>query len=230
MNRQCPNRFLKPMKSGLSQLLVSILLIDDGLTTSLMKLFSHDLDSRLRLKKLAKVYISIPKPGFFLNLFLLDIIHRPEFEGTLRIFPELELSITETNGAKKRKLYGRTDYTIGFGQGKDIMYKTIPPEVHLVAVEAKADISAQDMSQCIAEAATLYKTRVDAGKAKKSIWGILSNAETWKFIFIDENGLLWKSGAFDMDLHSYNDAEVLKVYRIVHHIVKRCHEACTPPP
>lgn len=37
---------------------------------------------------------------FFLNLFLLDIIHRPEFKGTLRIFPELELSVTETNGAK----------------------------------------------------------------------------------------------------------------------------------
>jgi hypothetical protein len=38
-------------KNGLSQLPVSILLLDGGPATSLMKLFSHDLDSILRLKK-----------------------------------------------------------------------------------------------------------------------------------------------------------------------------------
>jgi hypothetical protein len=35
-----------------------------------------------------------------------------------------------------------------------------------------------DLLQCVAEAATLYKIRVDARKAKKSVWGIVSNAET----------------------------------------------------
>jgi hypothetical protein len=166
----------------------------------------------------------------FLNLFLSDIILREEFGGALRIFPELQVTVVETNGPKKRKLNGRTDYTVGFGKGKDIFDNTIPREVHLVAVEAKTSIGEQDLWQCVAEAASLYKTRVDAGKAKRSVWGILSNAETWKFIFIDEAGLLWRSGPFNIDLYSYTETEVLQVYRIVHYIVKCCHEACTPPP
>jgi hypothetical protein len=166
----------------------------------------------------------------FLNLFLSDIILREEFGGALRIFPELQVTVVETNGPKKRKLNGITDYTVGFGKGKDIFDNTIPREVHLVAVEAKTSIGDQDLWQCVAEAASLYKTRVDAGKAKRSVWGILSNAETWKFIFIDEAGLLWRSGPFNIDLCSYTETEVLQVYRIVHYIVKCCHEACTPPP
>ncbi|KAI3635549.1 hypothetical protein MIR68_006187 [Amoeboaphelidium protococcarum] len=165
---------------------------------------------------------------FFLNLFLLDIIHRPEFEGDLRLFPELELSVIETTGAKKRKLSGRTDYTIGFGKGKDILSKAIPREVHLVAVEAKTSIGTLDLLQCIAEAATLYKIRVDARKPKKSVWGILSNAETWRFIFIDEAGLLWKCDIMPLDY--YDESKVLQVYRMVYHMIKCCHEACTPPP
>ncbi|KAI8836347.1 hypothetical protein BC829DRAFT_426247 [Chytridium lagenaria] len=68
----------------------------------------------------------------------------------------------ETNGPKKRKLYGRTDYTVGFGKGKDMFDNTIPREVHLVAVEAKTSIGEQDLWQCVAEAASLYKIRVDA--------------------------------------------------------------------
>lgn len=167
---------------------------------------------------------------FFLNLFLLDIIHRSEFEGDLRLFPELELSVTETSGAKKRKLNGRTDYTIGFGKGKDIMSKTIPREVHLVAVEAKTNIGISDILQCVAEAATLYKICLDAGKAKKSVWGILSNAETWRFIFIDKAGVLWKTEPFIMPLEYYDESKVLMVYRMVHYIMTCCHKACTPPP
>ncbi|KAJ3095388.1 hypothetical protein HDU96_001192 [Phlyctochytrium bullatum] len=166
----------------------------------------------------------------FLNLFLSDIILRPEFNEALRIFPELEVTVVETNGQKKRKLNGRTDYTVGFGKGKDMFDNTIPREVHLVAVEAKTSIGEQDLWQCVAEAASLYKIRVDAGKVSNRVWGILSNAEMWKFIFIDENGLLWQSGAFIMDLRSYDEPQVLQVYRIVHYIVKCCHEACTPPP
>jgi hypothetical protein len=166
----------------------------------------------------------------FLNLFLSDIILREEFGGALRIFPELQVTVVETNGPKKRKLNGITDYTVGFGKGKDIFDNTIPREVHLVAVEAKTSIGDQDLWQCVAEAASLYKTRVDAGKAKRSVWGILSNAEVWQFVLIDEDGLLWRSGPFNIDLRSYTETEVLQVYRIVHYIVKCCHEACTPPP
>jgi len=166
----------------------------------------------------------------FLNLFLSDIILREEFGGALRIFPELQVTVVETNGPKKRKLNGITDYTVGFGKGKDIFDNTIPREVHLVAVEAKTSIGEQDLWQCVAEAASLYKTRVDAGKANKRVWGILSNAEVWQFVLIDEDGLLWQSDKFLLDLRSYYEEKVLQVYRMVYYIVKCCHEACTPPP
>ena len=166
----------------------------------------------------------------FLNLFLSDIILRPEFNEALRIFPELEVTVVETNGPKKRKLNGITDYTVGFGKGKDIFDNTIPREVHLVAVEAKTSIGEQDLWQCVAEAASLYKTRVDAGKANKRVWGILSNAKQWQFVLIDEDGLLWQSDKFLLDLRSYDESKVLQVYRMVYYIVKCCHEACTPPP
>ncbi|KAI8849658.1 hypothetical protein BC829DRAFT_416698 [Chytridium lagenaria] len=165
----------------------------------------------------------------FLNLFLSDIILRPEFNEKLRIFPELDVTV-ETNGPKKRKLYGRTDYTVGFGKGKDMFDNAIPREVHLVAVEAKTSIGEQDLWQCVAEAASLYKIRVDAGKANKRVWGILSNAKQWQFVLIDEVGFLWQSEDFIMDLRSYDESKVLQVYRIVHYIVRCCHEACTPPP
>ncbi len=166
----------------------------------------------------------------FLNLFLSDIILREEFGGALRIFPELQVSVVETKGSKKRKLKGITDYTIGFGNGKDIFDNAIPPEVHMVAVEAKPSIGEQDTWQCVAETSSLYKIRVDAGKASKRVWGILSNAKQWQFIHIDEDGLLWRSEDFLLDLRSYDEAKVLQVYRIVHYIVKCCHEAGTPPP
>ena len=61
----------------------------------------------------------------FLNLFLSDIILREEFGGALRIFPELQVTVVETNGPKKPKLNGITDYTVGFGKGKDIFDNTI---------------------------------------------------------------------------------------------------------
>ncbi|KAI8892217.1 hypothetical protein BC833DRAFT_612375 [Globomyces pollinis-pini] len=166
----------------------------------------------------------------FLNLFLSDIILREEFGDTLRIFPELQVTVVETIGAKKRGLNGITDYTVGFGKGTDIFDNAIPREIHLVAVEAKTSIDEQDLWQCVAEAASLYKTRVDAGKANKRVWGLLSNAKQWQFVFIDEDGLLWQSEEFLLDLRSYDESKVLQVYRIVHYIVKCCYEACTLPP
>jgi hypothetical protein len=165
---------------------------------------------------------------FFLNLFLVDIIRHEKFVKNLRLFPELELSVTESVGAKKRRLQGRTDYTIGFGKGLDILHETIPHEVHVVAIEAKVRIGQKDLLQCIAEAATLYKTRKNAGKADKRVWGIISNAETWIFIFIDNDGLLWQSAPLLLNIRSYDESQVLQVYRMVYYIVNCCNEACSP--
>jgi hypothetical protein len=60
------------------------------------------------------------------------------------------MTVVETNGPKKRKLKRKTDYTIGFGKGKDIFDNSIPQEVHMVAVEAKTSIGEEDLMQCVA--------------------------------------------------------------------------------
>jgi len=80
----------------------------------------------------------------FLNLFLSDIVLLPEFRNALRIFPEIEMSV-ESSGPKKRKLNGKTDYTVGFGKDIDIFDNTPPRELHLVAIEAK-----NNLAECLA--------------------------------------------------------------------------------
>ncbi|XJO77355.1 hypothetical protein BDV3_001945 [Batrachochytrium dendrobatidis] len=91
----------------------------------------------------------------FLNLFLSDIVLLPEFKNTLRIFPGIEMSV-ESKGPKKRRLNGKTDYTVGFGKDVDIFDNTPPRELHLVAIEAKnSSFDHEDLWQCVAETATL---------------------------------------------------------------------------
>ena len=211
-----------------------------GVNTTYREWIGYVLDESIRpgpefraaFERIGKAFHQHNEAGrrIFLNLFLGDIILRPEFDGKLRIFPELEVAVVETSGQKKRKLRGRTDYTVGFCDGTDMFDNSIPDEIHLIAVEAKVSIGHPDLWQCVAEAASLYKIRVDAGKAKKSVWGVLSNAELWRFIFIDEDGLLWQSEDLTMSLRRYDESKVLPVYRMVHYIVKQCHQACTPPP
>jgi hypothetical protein len=73
-------------------------------------------------------------------------------------------------GNKKRKIIGDTDYTIGLGKGYDIFSK----ELHLIFIEGKTCWDEDDDDWlCVAETATLYKSRKDAGKAKCSVWGVL---------------------------------------------------------
>jgi len=167
---------------------------------------------------------------FVLNEFLLDVLYRPEFKQALRIFPEIRMEVSETVGNKKRKIIGDTDYTIGFSGGLDIFDKASGKELHLIAIEAKVDWGLSDYWQCVAETATLYKSRKDAGKEKKSVWGVLSNAVDWQFIFIDENGWLWTSRQISLELHTLKKEEVIKIYRFLYFVVKSCFDACTPNP
>ncbi|KAJ2994605.1 hypothetical protein HDV02_001464 [Globomyces sp. JEL0801] len=166
----------------------------------------------------------------FLNLFLSEIVLLPEFNNMLRIFPEIEMSV-ESKGPKKRKLIGKTDYTVGFGNDIDIFDNTPPGELHLVAIEAKnSSLDEEDLWQCVAETATLYKSRKIAGKANCAVWGVLSNANHWKFIHIDEDGKLWRSNEFLLDLRLYNQDQVVIIYRFLHYVVKCCYESCIPNP
>ena len=167
---------------------------------------------------------------FVLNDFLLDILYRPEFKESLRIFPEIRMEASKIVGNKKRKIIGDTDYTIGLGKGYDIFSKVPPKEIHLIAIEAKTSWGEDDYWQCVAETATLYKSRKDAGKEKCSVWGVLSNATDWQFIFIDEKGFLWTSRKISITLRTLDEEEVVKVYRLLYFLVKCCFDACTPNP
>ena len=95
----------------------------------------------------------------FLNLLLSDIVLLPEFRNTLRIFPEIEMCV-ESSGPKRRKLNGKIDYTVGFGKDVHIFDNTPPCELHVVVIEAKnSSMDGDDLWQCVAETATLYKSR-----------------------------------------------------------------------
>jgi hypothetical protein len=163
-----------------------------------------------------------------LNIFLIDILSRSEFDQSLKVFPEIRMEVTQIVGHKKRRIVGDTDYTVGFGKGMDIFGKAPPKELHLVAIEAKTAWDENSYWQCVAETATLYKSRKDARKAKCSVWGVLSNAVDWQFIFIDEDGKLWTSDKISLSLRLYKEVQVLKIYRFLYYVVKCCYEACTP--
>jgi hypothetical protein len=164
----------------------------------------------------------------FLNIFLSDIIGSSEFIKTLRIFTEVPMDVLSTSVAangKKRKLNGKTDYTIGFGRNSDVFDITSPNELYLVAIEAKCRLDESDLWQCVAETATLYKSRKDMEKKKCAVWGVLSNAETWQFIHLDEAGKLWRSEKFLLNLREYQDEQVLVIYRMLYYMIKCCFES-----
>ncbi|KAJ3402767.1 hypothetical protein HDU80_004774 [Chytriomyces hyalinus] len=152
---------------------------------------------------------------FFLNLFLLDIVKRAEFNGALKIFPEIPMEVTQLIGTKKRKLSGTEVYTVGLNSKRLDTFDIAPPkELHLIAIEAKVDWGTQDFWQCVAETATLYKARKDAGKTKCSVWGVLSNAKLWQFVFINEDGILSQTEEFSLNLHVYDEEKIAKRHEL----------------
>jgi hypothetical protein len=182
-------------------------------------------------EKVSKYWHMLTEAGrrIFLNLFLSEVVSLPEFKETLRIFPEIQMSV-ESKGPKKRRLNGKTDYTVGFSNNMGTTDNTPPRELHLVAIEAKASIGDTDLWQCVAETATLYRSRKDAGKANCAVWGVLSNATDWIFIHIDKHGKLWQTEKYILNIHQYKQNQVKAIYQALHYVVKCCYESCTPNP
>jgi hypothetical protein len=163
-----------------------------------------------------------------LDLFFRDVLSREEFGSALRVFPEYKFCVTSTEDSRPVRLSGKADYTIGHSASKDMFEREPSMESHLVAAEAKRDWPEESYWQCIVQTAALHKSRKDANKKNRRVWGILSNAIFWKFLFIDEAGQLWTSADFHLGLRGYDEDEVLAVYRVIYHIVKSCNEACPP--
>ena len=165
-----------------------------------------------------------------INLFLSTVVLLPEFKNALRIFPALPVSIESTEGSKKRKLYGELDYTVGLGKEWDITQRGFPDELALVVVHAThSDLEGDDLQECAAQAAALYRVRKNAGKQKCAVWGVVSTAVQWKFLKIDEDGKLWLSETLSLNLRTPKDDEINNIYRVIYYIVRCCYESRTPP-
>jgi hypothetical protein len=160
----------------------------------------------------------------FLDMFFRDILARNEFGSTLRLFAELELSITSTNAnAQTLTLSGIADYAIGRSR-VDMLDKPAASEFQLVAVEAKCQLDRDSIWQCVAEAATLHKLKKDSSPGSCEIWGILSDAEIWTFMHIDNSSQLWMSKRHYLNIQpdQYNQSEIDTIYRMIYGIVMCC--------
>ena len=161
-----------------------------------------------------------------ITMYLRDIIRRPEFMTFLRVFPGFELS-AESNDAKKRVLHGKTDFGIGYHRGCDVFKENPPADLRLVVAQSKfRDFEYKDMCYCIAQAAALHKFLKDSGSEDCCVWGVLSDAMHWKFIFIDDSGKLWRSDEHTVQLMFYDKEGILPVYRFLYCLIKRCFESC----
>ena len=164
-----------------------------------------------------------------LDLFLRDILSREEFRHGLRIFPEMEFEVKSISESEPLKLSGVADYTIGHHGNKGMFELEPRKELHLVAVEAKRNWAEEAYWQYVAQVAALYKSRKDAGREKCRVWGIISNATHWKFLSINDRGVLTESREYVLDLKTYG-VETEVIYRIIHRIVTLCFNASPPLP
>ncbi|KAI3662309.1 hypothetical protein MP638_001506 [Amoeboaphelidium occidentale] len=96
-----------------------------------------------------------------------------------------------------------------------------PEDAHLIVFEAKKDWPNDSHWQCIAEAATLYKTRNAQDKTSPCVWGILSNGSLFQFIHIDNDGQLYISTEYVSGIPAMCTRDsILKIYRIINQITK----------
>jgi hypothetical protein len=151
-----------------------------GRTLNPWNLFESELDASVippqgfkeGFEKVTKAFQMTNEAGrrVILNLFLCEIILLPEFRNALRIFPELDMSV-ESHGSNGGRLRGKTDYTVGFSNGANILENKLYRELHLVAIEAKNHMDHKDLWQCVAETAALHKCRnVLSGEFYQMAW------------------------------------------------------------
>ncbi|KAI9341217.1 hypothetical protein BDR26DRAFT_334014 [Obelidium mucronatum] len=174
-------------------------------------------------------YVHMENEGgrrFVLNLFLLDIVKRPEFNGRLKIFPNVLMDAAQSTNDGEIQLTGIVDYIIGsYPDGLEAFDVGAPEGIHFIATEASVKWRTEDFWRCVAEAATLFKTKKDAGETDCSVWGVASNAKNWQFIHIDNCGLMWRSSELSLNLGIFPKDEVTKIYRFLYVAVNSCFKA-----
>jgi len=178
-----------------------------------------------------KAFHMVSHSGYriIIDLFLSNIVLLPEFNHSLRIFPGIGMSI-ESNIPENPRICGITDYAVGLVSSDNIR-RDIPDDLGLIVMEAKnGSFECDDRCSCIAHIAALHKIRKDAGKTNCSVWGVVSMATKWMYMKLDEDGKLWESDSFWLDLEHYKQEQVFFVYRSLHYIVKSCYNSCKTTP
>ena len=88
--------------------------------------------------------------------------------------------------------------------------------LNFVAVEAKKVLDITEaVTQLVAEACALRKSRTDTGRSGL-IYGVLSNAEKWQFIMINEEDKLHVSNIITVKLGAPDQAALRQVCSVIY--------------
>lgn len=191
------------------------------------------------LQSVTRVFCMVSKTSrcVFVESLLRSIVTgHDDFHTTMRIFPSLELTVESMRGSSViRKIHGKVDYGIGRAQDQDMFCKGFPQHV-CVAVHVTAQPLDHDALHSLStQMACLHKLQLDRRLQQEEtshddgsfgIWGILTNAEQWQFLALNEHGPLQCSCIYSLNLKSiyvYEHKETLLViYQLIYSIVKRC--------
>jgi hypothetical protein len=177
-----------------------------------------------QFKKNCKIWVmnSEASKRTAIDMVLRDVVAREEFNG-LKIFCEVYFEVVSVVGNKRRKLTGRNDYNVGHA---GLIASLSPPKhTHLIAVEAKKNWDDEDVKQCINEAGAIHKARKEEGKGNSKVWGIITNGGLWRFLKIDNDGQVFVTDPYVLNLTTYDEEQLLRVYCLVYHVVKCSFEA-----
>ncbi|KAJ3112491.1 hypothetical protein HDU96_004508 [Phlyctochytrium bullatum] len=140
-----------------------------------------------------------------IDLFLREIVSKfPAFQIVC------EYHMTVVNSAKKRRLNGYCDYTI--------CHRGLRHLPHLVAIEAKST-NKETLLQCIGECASIHYKRKQAGYENRRVYGIHSTGNVWKFVFINQEGVVYVSADKGLNVTQYVEENFNLIYRLVYYSI-----------
>lgn len=142
------------------------------------------------------------------------------FRDVVSLFPNLVISLEHqlsvTNQAKRRKLTGQCDYTIS--------HRGLENLPHLIAVEAKVT-DGVTMGQVRGECAAIHYQRRINGNANLNVYGIHTTGVSWIFFHIDQDGQIFQSRSYPLNIYQYVEEEFNQIYRLVYYMVEKAHRS-----
>jgi len=179
------------------------------------------MEFKMNFSNIAKIFHRQNYRGcrVFINAFLSDILARPEFNDTLKVYLDVEMSV-ESDCAENLGLKGTLDYAIALDQKVHIYHGVNPCEIGVVISLSKdGDFSAHNLWKCVAETAAVHKKRKVAGKEDSSVWSVLATGMKWLFLHIDREGTITLSEEYHIHLDWSSEEQVCFIYRALHNVI-----------